>query len=302
MTPFEIASIVSSGLGAITGTGSLISGGAMNRRSIRYAKYENENNRNFQAQQAELSRDWQEEMYNKYYSPSAQMASFQQAGINPAMAVGSITGNGSVSAPSASGGSSIGISQENPWQGAQSGFQLGITSAFDALRLKNESIKMEYENKLLESEAANLDADTLVKGETLTLTKNQSKHVESLIDKVNKEIDEIASRADLNNKQIEVLKEQLVSFKYDNEIKRYQVSVNNQYAELSKKLGIGIPITEQLIGYIAHSVATLVGNSVGSVFGGIFSKFFKNGKGQKSLPLPNKESGYRTKIEPQFID
>lgn len=40
-------------------------------------------NRMFQHSENKLSRDWQESMYNKYYSPSAIVRQQQQAGINP---------------------------------------------------------------------------------------------------------------------------------------------------------------------------------------------------------------------------
>lgn len=65
--------------------------GIFNRRAQRK---ENEADRKFNAEQAEINRQWQEEQYKKYESVAAQMQQRQQAGLNPndqiqAMSVGS---------------------------------------------------------------------------------------------------------------------------------------------------------------------------------------------------------------------
>ncbi len=267
-------------LSGITGIGSLFSGGAMNRRSIRYAQQENETNRNFQAQQAELSRDWQEEMYNKYYSPSAQMASFQQAGINPAMAVGSITGNGSVSAPSASGGSSIGISQENPWQGAQT----ALSSAFDSMRLKNETIKLNYETNLLKEQAANLIADTLVKGETLNLTKTQISVFNKSIEKMDKEIELLGKEFDLKSAQIDALKQEFENLKIDNSLKSYELNLKASIEAIAQKHNLPLAVTERLLQNSSVSLGYGLFNLVEQ---GVDFVAKEGGKiTQKSLALP----------------
>lgn len=51
-------------------------------------KKQAELNRNFQAQQAQLARDWQEDMYNQYSSPSAMVQQYKDAGLNPALMYG----------------------------------------------------------------------------------------------------------------------------------------------------------------------------------------------------------------------
>ena len=45
-------------------------------------------NQNFQAQQAQLARDWQEDMFNLYSSPSAMVQQYKDAGLNPALMYG----------------------------------------------------------------------------------------------------------------------------------------------------------------------------------------------------------------------
>lgn len=95
MEPFEIASLALGGAGFLGNLGQSIFG--------------NRANRNFQAQQAQMARDWQEDYYNKYSSPSAMVQQFKDAGLNPAMMYGrgaSVVG-GVPSGASPAGGSSM---------------------------------------------------------------------------------------------------------------------------------------------------------------------------------------------------
>lgn len=75
-----------------------------------FSAYESQLNRQFQANQAQLARDWQEEMYNQYYSPAAQVNAYKQAGLNPALMYGrgaSTPSMPSTSSPSGNAASSI---------------------------------------------------------------------------------------------------------------------------------------------------------------------------------------------------
>lgn len=61
------------------------------------------------AQQAQIARDWDEEMYLKYNSPSALMSQYRQAGLNPALMYGqNVSGNMNTAGPVASGSNSGG--------------------------------------------------------------------------------------------------------------------------------------------------------------------------------------------------
>lgn len=95
MEPFQIASLALGGAAFLGNLGQSIFG--------------NRANRNFQAQQAQIARDWQEDYYNKYSSPSAMVQQFKDAGLNPAMMYGrgsSVVG-GVPSGASPSGGSQM---------------------------------------------------------------------------------------------------------------------------------------------------------------------------------------------------
>lgn len=67
-------------------------------------------NRKFQASEAEIARQWQEDQYLKYNSPSAQIQQYKDAGLNASLMYGSSTGMGastSTSVPSGSSASSV---------------------------------------------------------------------------------------------------------------------------------------------------------------------------------------------------
>lgn len=103
------------GLGG--GIGGLLSGGLniLGQRQTqniqnRWQSNENEKNRQFQADEAMKAREWQEDFYQQYQSPEAQLASqmagYKAQGINPALMFGGSSPSGgsvpSVSTPSGS--------------------------------------------------------------------------------------------------------------------------------------------------------------------------------------------------------
>lgn len=105
------------GAGSIAAGGvSAITGGKMNRKQRKWATKENQLNRDFSAEQAELARQWSEEMWtrqNEYNTPAAQRERLEAAGMNPYMALdGSNSAGvaGSVSSPS-----SPSASPSNSW-------------------------------------------------------------------------------------------------------------------------------------------------------------------------------------------
>lgn len=106
------------GLGG--GLGGLLSGGLnlLGQRQTqniqnRWQSNENEKNRQFQADEAMKAREWQEDFYQQYQSPEAQLASqmagYKAQGINPALMFGgSSPSGGSVPSVSTPQGSSNG--------------------------------------------------------------------------------------------------------------------------------------------------------------------------------------------------
>ena len=101
MAPELVAAIVSAGAGLAGTAASGISSGKMNRRAVKYNKWALQEQQNFQSNQAQLGRDWSEEMMskanqwnldqwnreNEYNLPENQKARLLAAGINPALAM-----------------------------------------------------------------------------------------------------------------------------------------------------------------------------------------------------------------------
>lgn len=101
MGPELIGSIISAGAGLAGSAASGIASGKMNRRAVKYNKWALQEQQNFQSNQAQLGRDWSEEMMskanqwnldqwnreNEYNLPANQKARLLAAGINPALAM-----------------------------------------------------------------------------------------------------------------------------------------------------------------------------------------------------------------------
>lgn len=138
MGPELIGSIISAGAGLAGSAASGIASGKMNRRAVKYNKWALQEQQNFQSNQAQLGRDWSEEMMskanqwnldqwnreNEYNLPVNQKARLLAAGINPALAMQGASGVGqagsspsSASAPSPaspSGASSPSLNLQRP--------------------------------------------------------------------------------------------------------------------------------------------------------------------------------------------
>ena len=83
-TPCSLVAATAIGAGSALLGGMLSSGAAasMNRRAERVAREQMK----FNADQAAISRQWQEDYYNKYASPTAQAAQYRAGGLNPYLA------------------------------------------------------------------------------------------------------------------------------------------------------------------------------------------------------------------------
>ena len=162
MDPTVLGAIISAGAGLGSSVASGVSSGKMNRKSIKYNKWALQEQQKFQSEQAQLGRDWSEEMMskanqwnldqwnrqNEYNLPTNQKARLLAAGINPALAMQGASSVGqaasspsSASAPSPaspSGGSVLSLNLQRPDYGT--GFaQLSsaVNSYFDN-KMKSE--------------------------------------------------------------------------------------------------------------------------------------------------------------------
>lgn len=111
MSGATIASLLAAGTSSLTGISSLFGLSSAQKQQNAYASQEAQLNRQFQAQQAEQARSWQEEQYNKYNSPSAMVQQYQDAGLNPYTLGGGTMPSASTSTSSPSGSMAGGLAQ-----------------------------------------------------------------------------------------------------------------------------------------------------------------------------------------------
>lgn len=103
-------SAVLGGVSIGTSVFNSVMGNAWNKRNIRYQQEENAKNRSFNATQAALQRQYGLDVMHeqqRYNSASSQVQRLMDAGLNPALAYGSL-GDGSAASPSATPASSSG--------------------------------------------------------------------------------------------------------------------------------------------------------------------------------------------------
>lgn len=139
MDPITIAAFIGGCLGLI-GMGS--AWGQQGYSQYHATQLQNDAQK-FNAQQAELNREWQEEMYLKYNSLSGKIAQAKEAGVNPLFAV---TGNSVMPAPSSSTPASSGVGSP----GAAPSSLGAVTQLMDVLS----------NIKLKDAQAKNIDTDT----------------------------------------------------------------------------------------------------------------------------------------------
>lgn len=77
--PMLGAAAIGAGASLLSGIGSIISGNSANKTNLKIMREQNK----FNSVEAKKQRDWQESMYNRFQSPSAQSAQYRAAGLNP---------------------------------------------------------------------------------------------------------------------------------------------------------------------------------------------------------------------------
>lgn len=217
----EVNSIISQILGSSL-SGSILSGAfnaLSNKQSQNFAKSENAANRQFQADQNQLTRDFQEYMYNTYQSPAALVSQYQSAGLNPAL----IYDNGvSSSVPSASSagtpGSNI-TAQIRPLIDLQSLSQLAQTIGnITMIPSKNE----------------NIVADTELKQSQVDTQSSLQSYYSASVDEKLASIHQIESNIDVNYARISEIDSNITRNDFENALtlaKQIQTSKNNEWID-----------------------------------------------------------------------
>lgn len=165
-----LATIIGAGLSAGAAGASAISSGRMNRRAEKYNKWALQQQQAFNAQQAQLGRDWSEEIMgqqnewnlqqwqreNKYNTPAAQRARLEAAGLNAALMM---QGQGSIGM--AGSGQPAASPSGNPQASS------GLSSAPQYVRpdfsLLSQAVDSFFKNKLISEESTGQGLDNLLK-------------------------------------------------------------------------------------------------------------------------------------------
>lgn len=165
-----LATIIGAGLSAGAAGASAISSGKMNRRAEKYNKWALQQQQAFNAQQAQLGRDWSEEMMgqqnewnlqqwqreNEYNTPAAQRARLEAAGLNAALMM---QGQGSIGM---AGSGQPAVSPSGNPQASS-----GLSSAPQYVRpdfsLLSQSVDSFFKNKLISEQSTGQGLDNLLK-------------------------------------------------------------------------------------------------------------------------------------------
>ena len=286
----KVGNALTGGLGGalITGVSSLVGSAMNNSASERISKETNE----FNAQQAELNRQYQTQMWNltnEYNSPEQQMARLKAAGLNPNLVYGGNTvANSASSMPS---GSLVTASPYDYNNGIGSAVSQAIQtylaisqgkSQLESAKLQNEN--QEMQNKILfASLPAKLREEYLrhdflnqfglalndIKFKDRVSESNILQLRESLQRMQNEDytvtrnhlIKQIQNRTKLSDKELQLADERIKSAIMDNDLKRFN-------EELRTKFGI-LPGDPWYVRFALDNVDRLVTGSEGlQSFGG----------------------------------
>lgn len=231
---------------------------------------EADKNRMFQAQQAEIARDWQESQYNKYSSPQAMVSQYQQAGLNPALMYGQNLQGSTGSSPSPTGSAASG----SPIP-AQSPTFTGIME--DILALKK-----------IDAEIENIEADSEQKRASAGQAKSAAELNREVKGLTKKQVEEVAGRLDLIREQAATEREKRMTMAVERGIRiseKTQIDLKNAVSSQFEQL-TGVKADSQTI----NAMMLMAGHAISGVassVGGLL-RLFTRGKvpaPQKSLKL-----------------
>lgn len=181
-------------------TDATVTGGEEIRHEWDLSKMESANQ--FSAQQAEISRDWQEEMYTKYNSLSGKIQQAQEAGVNPLFAV---TGN-SVSPMSTGSSSPSGAVASGSGQKSTSDLLSSLSSLIGLKSLKSQIAKTDAETQQIQAQT---DISLKKLGpELANIESSTSLNLQKVIESATS-IEKIKSDINLNTHHAEMFAEQV---------------------------------------------------------------------------------------------
>lgn len=233
MDMFGIGSAVG---GLLSSIGSVVSA----NKQIKAQKQENALNRQFNADEAQKSRDFESEMFertNSYNTPKNVVNRLVDAGLNPALAFGGFQ-NASFSGNSAAAFSNGGVGTPLP-------DFTGITSAGQALLnarlIESQANKNDAEANKLNKETSWIDkavqAGIDLKNSQISLNDKQQQQLDVLMDNIDASTREINKRIPLLGKQLDLLKKEdfYYTFRATASIGKDIATIQNLFADAHLK-------------------------------------------------------------------
>lgn len=258
MEPFQLAQTILGGAGILGDLAQSIFG--------------NQANRNFQAQQAQIARDWQEDFYNKYSSPSAMVQQFKDAGLNPALMYGrgaSVVG-GVPSGASPTGGSQM-----------QSDLS-GLMNIVPSIIQMKEMIKNNESMRNMQNAQANMyDSQSSLNKTAESVNNSIARLNDKELDWLSQQIIESKERV----KGIEAKRLLDVAQKALYESQKGQIDYKNAVSEQFEKT-FGYKADIDTINTIMSAVASLGGSIFGGIVDAILSKFGLKRSGGININVP----------------
>ena len=196
-----------------------------------------EHNYQFQSAEAEKARQWQEDFYKEFQSPSAMVEQYKSAGLNPMSIAGKVGGNTPPSASAPSGGNTF---KPSTHQGIDNTIMSVVQAVLgmeqQALAVKTQKEDLEYKRLELQTRKdiaqMQIDAQTSSQDKSLGLDKYKFDKTHQL------ELDKFVQSQALTDAQIDMIQSQIANIDQDTLTKAIDRQIrdkDNQLKDLDLK-------------------------------------------------------------------
>lgn len=187
----------------------------------------------YQSQEAEKARQWQENYYKEYQSPSAMVEQYKDAGLNPMSIAGKVGGSTPPSASSPSASSTLKPSGNQGFMTDLLGVVqtiLGLNQQQLAVDTQRQNIKLAYDKMAHEKELEQMRLDESARQSDNRLNFD----TDSFNKTYNLDLQRFIKDNDLTQKQIEYIDSQIANLNADLLAKEISRQLSENQLELNK--------------------------------------------------------------------